>query len=1329
MLVRNTIASLETPQEITTEVLIEKYAKGSETTVEEVQTRVAEALSEVENGTERTRYADQFLWAMQNGFIPAGRVSSAAGTGLATTLINCFVQPVGDSITNNVNGKPGIYTALAEAAETMRRGGGVGYNFSAIRPRGARVKGTGSSASGPLSYMKVFDRSCETVESAGARRGAQMAVLNVDHPDVISFITAKQEKGQFNNFNVSVGVTDAFMRAVEANGDYELIHLAEPTDELKAAGAYKRSDGMWVYQKENAAKVWDLIMKCTYEAAEPGVLFLDQLNRENNLAYCEVIEATNPCVTADTWVATAEGPKQVRDLIDQPFVALINGQEFASAPEGFFATGEKPVLRLRTREGHALRLTANHLVRRVAKQTRYRQAYEWVEAGQLVAGDKIALHNHRAAQGWEGQYNEAQGYLLGLLLGDGTLKSEAAIISVWHKQATAFANGYETAICKNSVMLAAEAAMQTMKTRSDFAGFMPIAGRDEYRMKSAGLRDLAIELGMHPGAKKMTDAFEATSSDFYAGFLRGLFDADGSVQGSQQKGVSVRLTQVDKTTLERVQRMLQRLGIVSTIYANRKGDAPAMKSLPDGKGGFALYQTQIVHELVISGDNLAVFESRIGFADEDKQGALVQALGNYRRALNSERFIATVEALEADGTETVYDVQVPGINAFDANGFYVHNCGEQPLPDYGCCCLGSLNLTAYVKNPFSEDAGFDFDLFERVTKVAVRMLDNVLTATQWPLEEQAREAAAKRRIGLGFTGLGDALIMLNVRYDKPEGRELARKISEVMRDSSYWGSVELAKERGAFPLLDVEQYLKGGFASRLPDDLKDAIRVQGIRNSHLTSIAPTGTISLAFADNASNGIEPAFSWFYNRTKRMPDGTKKDYTVEDHAFRVYRAMGHDVNNLPEAFVSALEISAIDHMLMVAVVAPYIDAAISKTVNVPEDYPYEEFKDLYMEAWHKGLKGITTYRPNNILGSVLSVPAANTEPTSSKPITLSEHDRRMILQDATMSAPLASLRWPSRPSLPAGASAWVSEQIQTPQGEFAVAVSDHGGIPFEVWVLGGQPPRGLDAIAKTLSSDMRANDRGWLNKRFSMLEQTYGDPFWMPMPPNGDLVQVPSATAAMAKLVRWRYEQLGALQMKDSDATPVLDALFSAHEPKTGADGTLAWVADVRNPSTEDEFVLMLKELQMPDGTRRPYSMGLSGGHPPALDGLCKILSVDMRVVDPAWIGMKLRKLLNYAEPLGDFLARVPGTQKQMSYPSTVAYIAQLVIHRYAMLGILNEEGLPTVNMGVVAEDPKRHAAKPAPIIAGKLCRECGNMAMIRKDGCDFCTACGAIGSCG
>ena len=965
-------------QPISDDVLKEKYLKPGETGIEDVYRRVARALASVEKEVDREIHEARFLENLHAGAIGAGRIMSAAGTAIQATLINCFVQPVGDCIQGfDSGGYPGIYEALREAAETMRRGGGVGYDFSRIRPRGAEVKGTASLASGPCSYINVFDQSCSTVESAGARRGAQMGVLRIDHPDVHEFITAKRMPGRWNNFNVSVGVSDTFMQALNDNQPWDLVHQEKPGAAQIAQGAYQRADGLWVYQAVAARELWDTVMRSAYDFAEPGILFLDNINQDNNLRYCEAIAATNPCVTAETWIMTTDGPAQASDLLGRRFTAVVDGKAYGVESDGFFSTGRKPVLALKTTEGHALRLTAEHRVRRVARRTRYTLEAEWVEAGQLQPGDEILLNDHRSLGGWDGVGTEAEGYLLGLLVGDGTLKSDKAVISVWTPQLKAVSNG-SLAYAQSSaggIVLAAEAAAATLSHRADFRDFQrPVSGRGEVRMASGAVRRLAYAMGMRPGHKTITPTMEKTSSAFATGLLRGLFDADGSVQGVQEKGVSVRLSQSDLTLLQAAQRMLLRLGIASTIYQNRR--LARERAMPDGRGGLKLYDTAANHELVISADNLRSYAERIGFADTGKAARLEETLRSYRGSLNRERFTATVESVLNDGVEEVFDLTVADVHAFDANGLYVHNCGEQPLPPYGCCDLGPIILTRFVRHPFGfgGEPAFDFDAFEASVATQVRALDNVLEVTFWPLPQQQAESAAKRRIGVGFTGLGNALTLLRLRYDALEGRDMAARIAERLRDAAYAASVALAQEKGAFPKFDAGGYLAPGtFASRLPAELRQAIRTHGIRNSHLLSIAPTGTVSLAFADNASNGIEPAFSWVYRRHKREPDGSTTEYAVEDHAWRLYRELGGDMNQLPDYFVSALEMPAASHIAMMQAVQPFIDTAISKTVNVPADYPYDDFKSLYLHAWRARLKGLATYRPNDILGAVLQTHA--------------------------------------------------------------------------------------------------------------------------------------------------------------------------------------------------------------------------------------------------------------------------------------------------------------------------------------------------------------------
>jgi ribonucleoside-diphosphate reductase alpha chain len=911
-----------------------------------------------------------------------------------------------------------------EAGLTLKAGCGIGYEFSTLRPRGAYVSGAGAYTSGPLSFMDIYDKMCFTVSSAGGRRGAQMATFDIGHPDAVDFIRAKREDGRLRQFNLSLLITKDFMEAVESNGDWplafpitekeaeaDMLSLDDPEQVIwrewpTSEGYIVNSEGLVackIYKTMKAQRMWDLIMASTYDFAEPGFILIDTVNEMNNNWWTENIRATNPCVTGETWVHTAEGPRQVRELIGRPLLARLDGKDHATTAEGFFETAIKPVVKLQTTEGYSLRLTADHRVRRVTHYTRWSTETQWCAAGDLQAGDRVLLNDHRANPQWRGAYGHAEGYLVGLLVGDGTLKQDAAVLSVWRPAAVA--NGADASLPggTQAVMREAETAAQALVHRADFSGWSEVAGRGEYRMKSAALRDLAFELGMRPGEKAIAPALERTSSEFYRGFLRGLFDADGSVQGSQVKGVSVRLAQSDLPRLEAVQRMLLRLGVASRLYRNRRAEGTSV--LPDGRGGEKAYATRAQHELVIAGENIRRYAELIGFSDSDKQARLEHLLGEYRRELNREGFVARVERVVADGVEQVYDVQVPGVNAFDANGLHAHNCGEQPLPPYGSCLLGSVNLTKYVREPFTGEAHFDWDEFREVVSIFTRMLDNVVEINGLPLLGQQDEINRKRRHGMGFLGLGSTIAMLGMKYGSEESLEFTERVSRELAVTGWRAALELAQEKGPAPIMEEEFEVTTEMLRKRPEMKADGWSVgdkikgkllhakysrymqriasvepglveelarTGARFTHHSSIAPTGTISLSLANNASNGIEPSFAHHYSRNV-IREGKKSKEKVEVYSYELlaYRelvnphAMPYAEDpeaQLPDYFVTAETITPKQHVDIQAASQKWIDSSISKTANVPTDYPYADFKDIYLYAYHQGLKGCTTFRFN-------------------------------------------------------------------------------------------------------------------------------------------------------------------------------------------------------------------------------------------------------------------------------------------------------------------------------------------------------------------------------
>ncbi|MDN3555858.1 LAGLIDADG family homing endonuclease [Halomonas maura] len=969
--------------------------------------RVARALAAVE-GEAADAWLSKFRWALDHGAIPAGRIVANAGAGHIkpeVSLINCTVsRTIRDSMRD-------ILEAVVDAGMTLKSGCGIGYEFSTLRHKGAFVFGAGAGTNGPLAFMDIYDKMCFTVASAGGRRGAQMATFDVGHPDVRAFIEAKREAGRLRQFNLSLLITDEFMEAVRADADWPLafpLHPGEKEDVDEAELVYRDwpviEQGYTVDDQGRVAcrivevirarELWDTIMRSTYDFAEPGFILIDQVNRMNNNWFCEAIRATNPCVTADTRLHTQFGMLPIGDLYQRGDELQVTvdkralrtgdrGVETRPAVPAFMTARQADVYRVTAREGYEIKATEWHDF--------YTQRGK-IPLKDLRVGDRLWVQSGKGQFGIEG--NERLGTLLGLIAGDGHFTHrgnghEAVIVNFW---------GDDRTLADITAEYINELIAHSAKTSRRYqVAPVAVAERHHVFIRSVILARLLSHYGFTRETKlRIPEVVWRGTEDCVKGYLRGLFQADGTVNVSNSdQSCSVRLAASEQGLLKEVQMLLSNLGVFCRVYRRREA---GRRLLPDGKGGVQEYECQADHELIIDGQSRERFMEEVGFL-LDYKNEKYRAWVEGKALRKTQSFMATVDSIHHVGREAVYDTTQIDRNSVIFNGVVTGQCGEQPLPPEGACLLGSINLTRFVLDPFGDTPRFDWDRYRQVVAIFTRMLDNVVELSGLPLAGQRREIEAKRRHGMGFLGLGSTLTMLKLPYGSPESLAFTEEVSRVMAIEGWKQALELAKEKGMAPILAEDftitpkmlrerpELAQDGYEAgdRVPGRLLHArysrymqkiaevepelvaeLAEHGARFTHHSSIAPTGTISLSLGNNASNGIEPSFSHRYFRNVIQAGRKTKEQvevvSFELAAYRHFVAPDAVESDLPEYFVTADAVTPRQHVAVQAAAQAWVDSAISKTVNVPTDFPFEDFKDLYLDAYDNQLKGCTTFRFN-------------------------------------------------------------------------------------------------------------------------------------------------------------------------------------------------------------------------------------------------------------------------------------------------------------------------------------------------------------------------------
>jgi ribonucleoside-diphosphate reductase alpha chain len=999
--------------------LVTKDGEPLDRSMDETYQRVARALANVEQPQLREHWYERFLWALRRGAIPAGRVTSNAGAWEhkpATSTINCTVSgTIRDSMDD-------ILSKVHEAGLTLKAGCGIGYEHSTLRPRGAYVSGAGAYTSGPLSFMDIYDKMCFTVSSAGGRRGAQMGTFDVGHPDVMDFVRAKREHGRLRQFNLSLLITDEFMRAVREEREWKLafpitraeveaeqLDLSDPQRfiwrEWPVHDNYVVNDAGLVacriYKTLPARRMWDVIMSSTYDFAEPGFVLIDRVNEMNNNWWCENIRATNPCVTADTRLATQFGLVRIGDLsstgcsLDVTVDRRALGEQALGvavrpAVPAFMTAASADVYRVVTKAGYEVKATEWH---------DFYTARGKIKLRDLKCGDELLIQSGAGQFGTEG--SAELGLLLGLLTGDGHFTNrgrgeQAAVVNLWGIDR----NHADSIVSTVNSMIAGVSA----RTRRYEVSAVAVPERNLIMIRSVLLARVLEHYGFSAATKtRVPEVIWRGSEACVKAYLRGLFQTDGTVQRDDKHAYcTVRLASSELSLLKDVQTLLANFGIFCRILKRR---AAGERNLPDGKGSLRRYACKADYELLIGSLSRDRFMREIGFLGDEKNNKYSEWKVQRVRAAVEENFRSAITSIEYVGRAPVFDTTQPDENNLIFNGIVTGNCGEQPLPPYGSCLLGSVNLTSFVHDPFTPQARFNWDEYRDVVRVFTRMLDNVVEINGLPLERQRAEIERKRRHGMGFLGLGSTITLLGMKYGSEESVRFTEDVAREMALAGWEAGLELAREKGPAPIMNEEFTVTAEMLRKRPEMERDGWKLGdriagrilharysrymqrvaeadpqlveelahvGARFTHHTSIAPTGTISLSLANNASNGIEPSFAHHYFRNVIRPGRKTKEkidvFSFELLAYRELvnpRAMPgseNDAEKLPDYFITSDGVTPRQHVDIQAAAQRWVDSSISKTANVPTNFPYDDFKGIYLYAHEQGLKGCTTFRFN-------------------------------------------------------------------------------------------------------------------------------------------------------------------------------------------------------------------------------------------------------------------------------------------------------------------------------------------------------------------------------